>query len=343
MRRITILLAGMAALLCLGGAVLFLLTRPKMVSVEALPVKHIDYWQNALAKPLAQRIGPAPAELVDYLEIDNQSMGYPNSPSEAEVPEDFLDDVTGAIADMPPKVRQLVDAKLAGVYFVHNLGGTALSDYIAGKMPGHDAGFVVLDVDVLTQRSANAWATWKESTPFKTDPHARLAATIEEPGQDNRRQEIQYILLHEFGHILSIDERFHPRWDRPAMALDDYPFAQLSWFHEKDGRYYHSRFDNAFTLRADVVYYLRPRLVGNKMASVYEQLEQTNFPTLYAATSPGDDFAESFASYVHTTMQKKPFEIRLYNDDVPVKTYHACWEEPRCAEKRKMLDAVFAR
>lgn len=304
------------------------------------PVKHISYWKSAFEKPAEQRVGPAPSELVEYLTLDNVRQGFPNKPRAAAIPEDFLKDVKDAIAEMPPQVRQAVDKKLAGIYFVQDLGGTGYTDYIRGAAAGQDAGFAVFDLDVLASRSANAWATWKENTPFKADSRFRLVADIEAKGQDNRKNAIQYILLHEFGHILSINEKLHPRWDQPPSAPDGYPFAQLSWEVVKETKRYGSLFEKDFPLRKDVVYYFGSKLDGDQMINVYDQLERTNFPTLYAATGPGDDFAESFVSYVHTVLLRRPLLIRLYRDGKPAKTYESCWEDKRCAAKRRILEQV---
>ena len=72
--------------------------------------------------------------------------------------------------------------------------------------------------------------------------------------------------------------------------------------------------------------------------ATYEILERTNFATLYAVTRPGDDFAEAFASYVHTVLMQRPFAIRIYRGGRLVKAYGPCWTEPRCAEKRKIIE-----
>ena len=79
------------------------------------------------------------------------------------------------------------------------------------------------------------------------------------------------------------------------------------------------------------------------MQDVYDQWSRTNFPTLYAATNIGDDFAESFASYVHTVIQKRPWEIRLLRDGALEKSYSTCWEAPRCVEKRRLIEAFLAQ
>lgn len=307
------------------------------------PVKKMSYWKSAFKKPVEQRIGSAPDELVAHMNLDNIAAGFPNKPHTATIPEDFLKDVHDAVAGLPVQVKRLIERKLAGIYFLKDLGGTGYTDYIDGGLFGPNSGFIVLDIDVLSKSTANNWATWKERTPFNSDPEYRLDAVIEPNGQDSRKNAIQYILLHELGHILSIGEKFHPPWgpQNNKISLDRYPFTRLSWeTGNKNDHRYTSRFEKQFPLRKDVVYYFGPLLNADQMVTVYEQLKETKFPTLYAATSPADDFAESFVSYVHTVMLKRPLEIRIYRDGVIAKTYASCWEETRCAAKREFLEKL---
>jgi hypothetical protein len=148
--------------------------------------------------------------------------------------------------------------------------------------------------------SANAWATSKELSPFKPEAGETLTAEIEDPPGDTRVNAIQYILLHEFGHVLSIGEDLHPRWDIPlstAARVGEHPFFDLSWTISADGSP-KSRYAAAFAGLPPVRFY-RPgqsELSGARMEDVYGRLEKTGFATLYGSTSPFDDFAEAFAS-----------------------------------------------
>ena len=304
-------------------------------------VTRLDYWKRAYAQPVGQRMAAAPPELVEYLALDNIKGGFPNQPRSAKLSNDFLLDVRAAIAELPRSVRDLLSTKLAGIYFVEDLGGTGYTDMIFDDHSNAVAGFVVLDLAVLGSRTANAWATWKENTPFKAQPRFTLLAGIESKRHDNRKNAIQYILLHEFGHVLAINERFHPPWgiepnDVPVTA--SYPYFQLSWTIARDENRYVTIFDRSFPQRKDVVYYLEAKLPADQMVGTYANLGRTNFATLYAVTHPADDFAEAFASYVHTVMMKKPFEIRLYRDSKLAKVYQSCWRQQRCAEKRRLLE-----
>jgi len=334
--------AGISALAQAPGTLPCAETDKKCASAAALqsPVRKKSFWSGALARPLEQRVGPAPAELVTFITLDNIQSDIPNRPRAPKIADDLLAETKAALGELPPVIKALVEERLAGIYFVSDLGGTGYTDYANGGWFSHDAGFTLLDVDVLAKQTANAWATWKENTPFKADPAFRLEARIEDAAGDNRKNAIQYILLHELGHILSIGKDIHPRWDGPPSSVAGFPFARLSWEFVPAETRYASTFDKQFVLRREVVYYFGARLGGRQMFDAYHQVADTNFPTLYAATHPGDDFAESFASYVHTVMMKRPWEIRLYQDGKLVRTVGSCWEEERCAEKRRILEEI---
>ncbi len=306
-------------------------------------VTRVDFWRDALVKPILDRMGVAPPELVEYLNLDNIKNGIPNRPRAAKLTPDFRRDVHNAIAEIPYEVRQLLSRKLAGIYFVEDLGGTGYTDEIVDGGGKAVAGFVVLDMSVLAKQAANAWATWKENTPFRAQLGIRLVAEIETKQQNNRKNAIQYILLHEMGHVISINERFHPSWKLDAHAVPpsaEYPWFWSSWDLSPEDNRFVTHYDRNFAQRNDVVYYLGAKLPADQMIAAYDNLEQTNFATLYSVTNPFDDFAEAFASYVHTILLKKPFEIKIYRDDKLAKLYKSCWAEKRCLQKRRMLERL---
>lgn len=311
-------------------------------ALRAHPVHRIASWQDMLARPLVERVDIAPPLVVDYVNRENVANGYPQRPRAAQPSPTFVAEVKAALAELPTPIQLLFVDRLAGVLLVDDLGGTGFTDVIDDGHGQDIAGYVVLDAGVLAGRTANEWATWKESSPFAPDPVWTLEARIERGAQDNRRQAIQYILLHELGHVLSIGRTFHPSWTitpkEAAPTVEGYPFFKLSWKVDAKEDRYVSLFDGAFALRADVAYYFGARLRGDQMVEAYKQLARTNFPSLYAASRPGDDFAESFASYVHVVLMKRPWEIVVRRGGEQALTYDACWEEERCAAKRKIIE-----
>ena len=306
-------------------------------------VKKLAFWQQTLKLPLAQRIGPASAELIDFLRLDTIAQSIPSKPHAPTLTPEFISEVTSAFDELPQAVKNLLATKLLGIYFIEDIGGTGFTDMVFDAIGNPVAGFVVLDSSVLMKQKANDWATWKENTPFMPGPEFRLTAEIETSSQNNRKNAIQYILLHELAHVISIGGTIHPMWNfapKDIASLSSYSFFQLSWRRSKDRSQYESLFDANFPQRKDVVYYFGARLAAGQMLRTYENLERTNFATLYGATRPGDDFAEAFVTYVHTALMKRPFTVRLFQGDIEVKVFEACWGQHRCADKRKLLEKL---
>jgi hypothetical protein len=44
---------------------------------------------------------------------------------------------------------------------------------------------------------------------------------------------------------------------------------------------------------------------------------------------------------VHVVLMKRPWEIAIRHDGELVMRFAACWDEPRCADKRRILQALF--
>jgi hypothetical protein len=309
-------------------------------AIRASPVKKIPAWREWLERPLEERVGPAPASVVELIAYDNLYHGYPERPRVSEVDPRLQADVVDALARIPAAVKRRLSERVAAIVFVDEFGGTGFTDSIMDERGRKTMAFVVLDPTVLARRTANTWATWKENTPFKPDGHHELKATIERAADDNRRQAIQYILLHELAHALAVTGEFHPDWNLRAAEVPDrrYPFFDLSWTVDRPGNRFLTRFEQELPERKNVAYYFGAKLSASDMVPAYRHLELTNFPTLYAATTPGDDFAESFANYVHVVMMGKPFEIAISRDGKVVQRYAPCWKEARCAAKRRILE-----
>jgi hypothetical protein len=189
-------------------------------------------------------------------------------------------------------------------------------------------------MDLLETHTANSWATWKENLPFG-GPGFSLAATIAEPHQDTRANALQFLLLHEFGHVVTAGGMFLPRWWEPVPAAS-FPFLDLSWGINRQGRFV--PWDGSdFELRGAVDFYGTNKLDSDAIVTAYSGLEGSDFPSLYGATNPYDDFAECFASYVHRELLGRPYLLRVDYDGVPQATLDSFWASSRSDAKRAFM------
>ena len=299
-------------------------------------------WDQLYDLPLLERLGPAQEEVIAHVAQVNAATGVAALPVSTRVDAAFHADVRAAMAAMPASVQALLDGVLLGVRYARRLGSSAISDIVVSG-EGVILGVVVaLDVDAFEARTANAWATWKENTPFAPQDGYRLEAQIAAPEDDNRQRALQYLLLHEFGHVLAAGRGLLPEWWNAAEAMrsaNDYRYLPLAW-RITPALQVVPLPDNDFPLRADIAYYQAPRLDACQMRDAYAQLQGANFATLYAATSMHEDFAESFASYVHAVMLGQPQRIRIFQGSTLLLQFDGYWNAPRSAAKRQLLEKL---
>lgn len=303
---------------------------------------HSLFWEAMLMRPLAERIDTVPQELVDHIAQYNAATANPATPARIEGCDDFLQDVRAAVAELPAVVKNKLEPRLLGIFAMTGLGSTGITDVIAYPNGDLIGAFVVLDVDAFADRGANAWATWKENEPFAGDSGVALEAVIADSAADNRQSAIQYILLHEFGHVMAAASGLLPNWWDDAAVADAgrYPFLRLCWDANEDGTI-EPRSCQDFPLRAHLRFFQDTKISSSEAPGVYEQLEHTAYPTLYAATSVHEDFAESFCTYVHTQLLGKPREVMICADGRQQR-YQGFWQSERGAAKAAFFRALFA-
>lgn len=313
--------------------------KPTHADLARHQVRSLAFWERYGRPALTERVREAPAEIIDYLTMDNLVNGFEGEPSTMALTPELKSAIAAAFAGLPPRMTELLAEKLLGIFVAEQVGSSAYTDFVRDERGYPVAAFIILDKSAIS-RTGNDWLTWKESSPFKADPRVRIEGVLSEPDKDAPQVALNFLLFHEFAHVIAIDEDVHPDWSASPKAVDlaDYPFTELSW-HVAEGRYAR-KVEIPASLSPNIVYY-KPSMTRPSATLAplyYDWLITTDFVTLYAATSPFDDFADAVATYLHTERLDKPFEIRIYVDDEPVRTIRACWREPRCRAKREVLE-----
>jgi len=301
-----------------------------------------ESWTRLRDKDMPDRIGQVPDELMHHIRRVNQATGHPSVPSRVEAPVDFLQDLRGAMTELPVFLQNLLDAPLLGIFLARGLGCSAVTDVVvhADKAIG---AVIALDVEVLQSRSANTWATWKENEPFSADESAQLLVTIETPEQDVRKNAIQFILLHEIGHVLTAGSKFLPDWwinPRELKRACDYSYLEFSWQIDVNRQIVPNE-SCKFPMRNRLAFYTGALITTDSLDRLYEELSATSFATLYAANNAYEDFAECFALYVHTVVMNRPYQIEISGDRTRVLSDKQS-VEARCGMKYAFLKGLFS-
>ncbi len=284
-----------------------------------LITKSPNSWKSLLEKPFHERLTETPEELVSHVAVVNSSCGNLCNPKLAAAPKDFILDARQALEELPAVVKKKLEDTLLGIYFGTGWGSSALTDMIANERGEMIGIAIAVDIEMLLTSSANKWATYKENSPF-LGGEFNVNAMIENASNDNRKNAIQYLLLHEFGHVLSAKKNFLPDWwlkPENFKSTDEYSFLPISWQINMSNEIIPLMKEN-FQHRKEVQYYSDKKLPNHYLTEVYSNLNQTSFVSLYAATNAHEDLAEMFAFYVHTELLKKPYQVQLRHKDALV-------------------------
>lgn len=301
-------------------------------------------WTGSLHLPLHERILPLPPAACDFVRMVNLATGVAARPEPVTPDAALRADLEAALRGMPTRVRALVEPLLLGVCIGRGLGSSGITDIVLDAENGSLLGCIVLlDADLLSAHTANSWATWKDRLPFQAGPGFSVTTTIAHGDQDTRSGALQFLLLHEFGHVVTAGGDFLPRWWEALTRMPvpgAYPFLDLSWQTTPQGRFV-PRAGLDFALRDVVDFYGANRLDSESLVTAYAGLELSNFPSLYGATNPYDDFAECFAIWVHTELLGKPMSLSIDLDGEPQAWLDAFWQHPRSASKRAIMASMF--
>jgi hypothetical protein len=105
-----------------------------------------------------------------------------------------------------------------------------------------------------------------------------------------------------------------------------------------------SLFDDRFPEREKVKVYSfeKAKLTNEQIRSTFRNLvDQTNFPSLFAAETIWEDFAESFAIYFHAVIDKRPWQVKIQESGKREMALGSCWEEERCSRKKESMNRWF--
>jgi hypothetical protein len=299
-------------------------------------------WINVFDKPLSERYGPAPDEAVRHInQVNAGRLAQQTRPTMPDAP--LLALIRQALAGIPAAVTARLQDSLIGVYFANGVGSSGVTDIVVSPNNAFLGLIIVVDIEALAHSGANAWASWRERSPFDDSSAMALEVQIAEDHDDYLLHAIQFLLLHELGHAFSAGRSFLPDWWSGLAAqssANDYSFLPLSWQIDAQRRIVPLP-GNDFPLRTSVSHYDGDtRLPAGYMADIYRALKRSSFPTLYASTSVHEDFAESFACYVHMQLMHKPLAVSIRQHGELLLQWQMDWRSERYASKLAFFERL---
>jgi len=265
----------------------------------------------------------------------NKIDGISDRPIASDDEAAFVAKLASIKRSFPDKVNEQFNKYVFAIYFVKNLGGSAVTGIIRYNRDPI-GGIIFIDTDWLG-KTANDWATSKEKTVFSFAEGEDLKVILEKEENNTVANALAFILLHEFGHIVAAVDNIGPDWSLPKRDYRTFPYFKDFWISEVDSEY-----DGDIKDRNKIKFYSKNKIpFGTEGKSLYSDLEDTPFVTLYAATNADDSFAEAYASYVHVILQGKPYEIHAVQGSDEKIIFENGISRSEGKSQKQFLDKIF--
>jgi hypothetical protein len=280
-----------------------------------------------------KRVHPLESHHLNYAIKMNQIDGFTQVPVPLQSMENVQKNLEQIQNEMDPVLNGLLDQYLLGIYFCKNLGSSALSGYVFDEHDEPKGGFMIFDYDMI-DKTANEWITFKENTVFHSK-NIQLSIKIEEPKNNTVANSLRYLLIHEFGHILSVSKKHLPPLHHKIRNFLPSQIVKGIWKTETDSSY-----DTIYPIRKTLRFYQDPKInLDDNWKLAYIDLEKTPFPTLYSIVNIDEFYADSFVSYIHCMIHKRPWELILIKDN---KVIHLM-ENGITKERSKVIRTFFEK
>ncbi len=260
-------------------------------SIRDHPVKQKNNYHFKKGSLLINRIRECPEMIVSaWAKWDerNNYRGY--LPSEGELRQIHHD-----LLKLPPMTRKIMKERLLGIYFITNVIGSGLTDWVLDKN-GKMFCYMVFNPIVL-KKNISELITWKEQTCYReSSENIDISIRI-----NSDLSGFYYILLHESTHVVDYVRQVTPFTEPDVINFypkkyKTTPFTQGIWCgHKKSCREY------PFRKKVRFYGFGGPPLADKKDAvSLYRGLDSSPFFSLYGSLNWAEDLAE-FLTFYHLT------------------------------------------
>jgi hypothetical protein len=265
-------------------------------------------WPTVCSRPPEKRIGLPPS-------LYRESKHRP-------VPPDLVKDLREVVEDLPRPFARLFERHVCAVVLMHDAPMTGTLKPLASE---RTRSIILLDVDKLSL-PPNEWLVFKESSAFEKTEGLVISGKMADARDNTRRVLLEFLLVHELGHV--VDAAFTEH-----LLIDD--FRRISW-PRRDA-----------LAKTPLVHYperkeLAP-LPDEQIEPYYDVIAAGAFASPATVSNAEEDFAESLATFMHTVLRGRPWELEVRRDGQLVRRLETCWTQPRCSKKREILDALLAR
>jgi len=273
------------------------------------PVKHARNFKTFpldMGKPLISRVQPVPDFVLKaWREWDEKPGYHPYMPDEAEMR------IIGEYIELlPPLVKSVMKERMLGIYFVNNLLGSGLTDWVIDDR-NNIYTYMIFNPSTL-KKNISELVTWKEETCFiKNDGDIRVRIDL-----DSNMKGFYYILLHEATHIVDYVQQITPYTEPDIKRFIKNPRETTDFTLQVWKGYQDTAMPQSF--RSGITFYgfgRGPKINITDARGIYEDLSRSPFISLYGAQNWAEDLAELLTFYHLTNKMGMSYRIAVFRGE----------------------------
>lgn len=274
------------------------------------PERNLSNYQFSDSSPLLSRVKKAEPFVLEYLQnMDGRPdySVYDPTPKERKM-------IGEALAQLPPLTKKVMQEKCVGIYFINNLYGSGLSDWL---VDGRGEIYTILVLNPVTLKmNLSEWLTWKENSAFTADsPGSGIGIDCGKkyPG-------LYGILYHESTHAVDYVKNINPFVETATLYYDQIrgkkivnptDYIQGVWQYANQPAP-----SSDFPYRKKVKFYTDKKenlIPVSQAAECYNELTSSPFVSLYGSQSWSEDLAEMVMFYHLVKVMGQPYVITVSN------------------------------
>ena len=302
-------------------------------ALDETPAKSLRSYQFDPLTPLVARVKPAPDFVVRFWGHADKAADYASyTPTDAE-----LGMIGEYLSKLPSHIKTVLQDRLIAIYFIENLIGSGVTDYVLDEH--RNIYIVMLFNPAALKTGLSAWMTSRDRSCFiENDPDVNLEINC-----GKLYTGFLYSLVHESAHAADYVDSYTPYIEEQIQLIKETkatrtPFTRNVW---KSLYAPLAPFD--FPDRRRLTFYGMgggPKINIGDACSVYGQLAETPFASLYGSTSWAEDFADTVMFYHLTQVLGQPYEIRLTKKSGHVRVFEPM-ESSRVRERFPVMQSLY--
>ncbi|MBF9018931.1 MULTISPECIES: hypothetical protein [unclassified Oceanispirochaeta] len=271
--------------------------------ISEIPAKNFENYTFDPNSNIASRINDTPDLILNYLMTMDNTDNYTSYSISEDEKNQFLEYYNL----LPAMNKRIMDEKLIGIYFVNNLYGSALADYvISDDLKLYN--ILIINPESM-KHSITDWLSYRENSCFINSNNQ-----IEVECGDAYTG-LLYVLLHESTHIVDYNLSITPFTEYSSFKALNKRFDRNNIFYKEYWDNYNvprDKYKKEF-MEGITFYNLNsgPKIDFADAETIYNELLNTPFISIYSCMSWAEDLAELATWYHFSEILDQPYKINI--------------------------------